>query len=262
MQTIIDYLKNTYHPLSVIICGAYTDESDHTNGKLDALVLIQDGDESHHTKIVDHVPLDVWVCPVCKFRSDLDANKIVRLLDGTIVFDTEHIGEKIKAEAIRHPADRPMKSAEEGNRRDLQCRIYPFGSLERYKYAVVCSSFNGKWILSKHKKRDTWETQGGHIEEGETPLECARRELFEESGIEDADLYPVCDYQGFCPRSCANGAVFLAVVHSLGKLPESEMQEIRSFDTLPPDLTYPQISPKLYAEAEKVLRCLSGEEPS
>ncbi len=117
-------------------------------------------------------------------------------------------------------------------------------------------ALGGKWILSKHKKRSTWETQGGHIEDGETPLECAKRELFEESGIKDADIYPVCDYWGFNCQSCSNGMVFLAVVHSLGELPESEMKETKIFDTLPTELTYPQTSPKLYAEAEKVLRKL------
>lgn len=139
-------------------------------------------------------------------------------------------------------------------RKELQCRIYPLGYLERYKYTVICANYNGRWILSRHKKRETWETQGGHIEEGETPLECAKRELFEESGIKDADLYPVCDYWGFNHRACSNGMVFLAVVHSLGKLPESEMQETKMFDMLPAELTYPQTSPKLYAEAEKMLR--------
>lgn len=47
--------------------------------------------------------------------------------------------------------------------------------------------------------------------------------------------------------------VFLAVVHSLGELLESEMKEIKIFDTLPAELTYPQTSPRLYAEAEKIL---------
>ena len=79
-------------------------------------------------------------------------------------------------------------------RKELQCRLFPLGYLERYKYTVICTSYQGKWILSKHKKRNTWETQGGHIEDGETPLDCAKRELFEESGIKDADIYPVCDY--------------------------------------------------------------------
>ncbi len=139
-------------------------------------------------------------------------------------------------------------------RKALTCRIYPLGYLERYKYTVICSNYQGRWILSRHKKRDTWETQGGRIEPGETPMECARRELFEESGIQNADIYPVCDYWGFNSQACSNGMVFLAVVHSLGQLPESEMKEIRLFDTLPEDLTYPHTSPKLYAQAERKLK--------
>lgn len=141
-------------------------------------------------------------------------------------------------------------------RKDLQCRLYPLGYLQKYKFTVICTNYQGKWILSRHKKRETWETQGGHIEKGETPLECAKRELFEESGINDADLYPVCDYWGFNRQACSNGVVFLAVVRSLGDLPESEMKEIKVFDDLPSNLTYPQTSPKLCAEAKKVLDAL------
>ena len=139
-------------------------------------------------------------------------------------------------------------------RKKLKCRFYPLGYLEQYKYTVICSNYKGHWILSRHKKRDTWETQGGHIEEGETPLECAKRELFEESGIQDADLYPVCDYWGFNHQACSNGRIFLAVVHSLGQLPESEMKEIKLVDTLPAELTYPQVSPRICAKAEELLK--------
>lgn len=145
-------------------------------------------------------------------------------------------------------------------RKALQCRIYPLGYLGRYKCTVICASYDGKWVLSRHKKRSTWETQGGHIEDGETPLECAKRELYEESGIQDADIHPVCDYWGFNTQACSNGMVFLAIVHSFGELPESEMKEIKIFDVLPSELTYPQTSPKLYAEAEKVLKNLLSVE--
>ncbi len=144
----------------------------------------------------------------------------------------------------------------EGLRKVLKCRVFPLNYLPSYKNTVICANYKGKWILSRHKKRDTWETQGGHIEDGETPLEAAKRELFEESGIRDADVYPVCDYWGFNPFRCSNGMVFLAVVHSIGELPESEMQEIGMFDELPDNLTYPQTSPVLYREAEKLLKSL------
>ena len=143
-------------------------------------------------------------------------------------------------------------------RKELKCNVYPLNSFDRYKYVVICSSYQGKWILSKHKERDTWETQGGHIEAGEAPIECAKRELFEESGICDADIYPVCDYVGYNSKSSASGVVFLAIVHSLGNLPQSEMGEVCIFDTLPKNLTYPQTSPVLYGEAEKLLTKLSN----
>ena len=137
-------------------------------------------------------------------------------------------------------------------RKELQCKIYPLNTLKTYKYTVICSYYNGKWVLSKHKKRDTYETQGGRIENGETPLECAKRELYEESGIVDATIYPVCDYVGYNHISSSNGQVFLAVVHSLDKLPESEMCEVRLFEELPNNLTYPNVSPHLYNEAYKL----------
>lgn len=134
-------------------------------------------------------------------------------------------------------------------RKDLKCRLFPLGYLKKYKYTIICSYYKGKWILSSHKKRNTWETQGGHIEDGESPLDCALRELYEESGITDCELYFVCDYFGFNTQGCSNGVVYLAIVHSLGKMPKSEMKEIAMFEKLPSNLTYPYTSPIMYTEA-------------
>lgn len=155
-----------------------------------------------------------------------------------------------KCRELRVDLNTPVTECE-AIRKELQCRLYPLGHLEWYKYTVICSRYKGNWVLSRHRKRDTWETQGGHIEKGETPLACARRELFEESGIQDADLYPVCDYWGFDHQSCANGMVFLVVVHSFGALPKSEMKEIKLFDMLPSELTYSETSPKMFAAQKK-----------
>jgi len=152
-----------------------------------------------------------------------------------------------------------LQTEKENQRKDLQCKLYDLHTLENYEFVVICSFYKGKWILSKHKKRTTWETQGGHIEAGETPLEAAKRELFEESGISDAEIYPVCDYLGYDSKGSATGVVFLANVHSLGIMPESEMKEIGFFDVIPTELTYPNVSPVFYREAEKLLRlkCLA-----
>ena len=73
----------------------------------------------------------------------------------------------------------------------MRCQVYELNSLGSYKYVVVLSEHNGRIVLSRHKERTTWETQGGHIEQGETPLEAAKRELYEESGAVDYNITPL-----------------------------------------------------------------------
>jgi 8-oxo-dGTP diphosphatase len=60
----------------------------------------------------------------------------------------------------------------------MNCKVYELNNLKSYKYVVIIAKYNGKWVLCKHKKRNTWETAGGHIELGETPLEAAQRLIF------------------------------------------------------------------------------------
>ena len=43
-------------------------------------------------------------------------------------------------------------------------KTYPLDSFERYPYVVILSRMEGKFLLSRHKQRTTWEFQGGHIE--------------------------------------------------------------------------------------------------
>ena len=120
----------------------------------------------------------------------------------------------------------------------------PFGSLGNYQYAVILSRFQGSYLLSRKKGRDTWEMQGGHIEPGETPLIAAERELYEETGTVSFTLKPLCDYRGEEPGrdNYGSGAVFEAEISELGELPDFEMEEIRLFEKFPSKLTYPLIT--------------------
>ena len=128
-------------------------------------------------------------------------------------------------------------------------KVCEIGELKHYKYVVIISTFCGKIMLSRHKERTTWETQGGHVEAGETTLEAARRELYEESGAEQYEIWPICDYWAGDEHTGegATGMVFHAEIKELGQMPESEMAEVGFFDVLPKNLTYPQITPELFA---------------
>lgn len=125
-------------------------------------------------------------------------------------------------------------------------RTYDLDTLNPYMFVVIFAKHNGKWVYTRHKKRTTWETAGGHIEFEETPLEAAKRELFEETGALKFNIKPVCDYSSHGRNGYANGQVFYAEVEEFGDIPESEMAEILFSDDYPDDLTYPEILPVLF----------------
>lgn len=131
----------------------------------------------------------------------------------------------------------------------MTCTISPLNTLGSYKFVVNISRYHGKFVLSRHKERTTWETQGGHVEQGETPLEAAARELYEESGAIKYQIRPAFDYITDDGNIKANGMVFITEIEKFGDLPESEIREISFFDRLPENLTYPSITPVLYQAA-------------
>jgi 8-oxo-dGTP diphosphatase len=133
----------------------------------------------------------------------------------------------------------------------MKCIVYKLNELNQYKYVVILSKYQGKILLSRHEKRLTWETQGGHIEKGETPLEAAKRELFEESGAIKFSILPIFDYWAGDEESWANGMVFMADITELSQIPNSEMKEVQSFDELPDSLTYPEITPVIFDNAKE-----------
>lgn len=128
------------------------------------------------------------------------------------------------------------------------------------KFAVIISQSNGKWILCKHKERDTYEVPGGHREAGENILETAKRELQEETGAVKFDIKPLCVYS-VTGKTRVNETgeesfgllCFAEIMEFSGKL-ESEMEKVELMDELPGNWTYPLIQPKLIEKYLQVER--------
>ena len=114
-------------------------------------------------------------------------------------------------------------------------------------------------MICRHKKRNTWEIPGGHREPGESLIQTARRELFEETGAIDAEIQPVCIYavEGDTPVGVGQityGMLFTAKINTMGGKPESEIGEVVCVEELPKDLsqwTYPEIQPLLIQKVRK-----------
>lgn len=117
---------------------------------------------------------------------------------------------------------------------------YPAGWLDDIGFVAIYTRYQGKWVYSWHKRRKSWEHPGGHVESGESPMQAAKRELYEETGIKDCKIIPMWDYEYIWENGEGrnNGRVFYAEVNSLGELPESEMERVELFDTVPDVYTY------------------------
>ncbi len=124
------------------------------------------------------------------------------------------------------------------------------------KFAVIISKTEGKWVLCKHKDRDTYEVPGGHREEDEDILFTAKRELYEETGAIDYDIFPICVYSvKGCTRNGevlneeSFGMLYYANIRSFESELHSEIEKIIITDSLVNEWTYPLIQPRLIEEA-------------
>ena len=119
-------------------------------------------------------------------------------------------------------------------------RNYFLGQLDNIEFVVILTKYKDKWVFCWHKKRESFENPGGHVEKGETPIQAAKRELYEETGITDCEIIPLWDYEQPWDDGIHknNGRFFLAMANSLGELPESEMEKIELFDDVPENFTY------------------------
>ena len=135
----------------------------------------------------------------------------------------------------------------------MEVKFYDEIEDNKLKYAVIASRYEGQWVYCKHKERDTFEVPGGHREQGETIVECAKRELYEETGAVEFELTQIGVYSVVRGDIEAFGMLFFAEISELGKLPDMEIEQVCFFDDIPEKLTYPLIQPKLVEKVSKTL---------
>ena len=139
-------------------------------------------------------------------------------------------------------------------RPQIEVKFYDSINDELLKFAVIISKHKGKWVLCKHKERDTYEIPGGHREENESIINTAKRELTEETGALDFSIIPICVYS-VTGKNRINktgeetfGMLFFAEIESFSDEMHSEIEYIKLFDELPKEWTYPLIQPRLIQE--------------
>lgn len=151
----------------------------------------------------------------------------------------------------------------------IEVKFYDKVSDDLLKFAVIFSTMDGKFVLCKHKERTTYECPGGHREPGESIEETARRELYEETGAKEFNLFPIIVYSVIRKNDDETqkeeesfGMLYYADIKELGALPELEIEQIVLMDklpTAPEDWTYPLIQPKLIEKIMPMIKLIGKQ---
>lgn len=118
------------------------------------------------------------------------------------------------------------------------------------EYVTIATYFRGQWVFCRHKERTTWEIPGGKRKSGESILEAAKRELFEETGATAFQIMPLdqfdVHFESEQESISTTGLLCYAEVEQMSDLPESEIAEVNLASQLPSELTHPEIQPVLW----------------
>ncbi len=144
MDRIIEYIKNKYDPLVIIVYGSFVDGSNNQDSDFDALVISKNHKRFHDTSFVGGIQLDVFVYPDKYFENDYNLEEFKQIYDGKVFLDYENKGLNLKNKIKNYVESKALKTKEEIEENIIWC----LKMLERVKREDTEGAFRFHWLLT------------------------------------------------------------------------------------------------------------------
>lgn len=119
-------------------------------------------------------------------------------------------------------------------------------------FVIIVANYNNsdEWVFVQKNDNNTWELPAGHKKKGESSLEAAQRELFEETGAKEYTMEVLSDYTLVINNEQGVGRIFLAIISKLGPLPSFEIKKRIIAENMPLPHTYPLLQEQMLVYAK------------
>ncbi|MBO2515715.1 MAG: hypothetical protein CW338_00365 [Clostridiales bacterium] len=89
MKEIIDYLKETYHPRSILLYGSFADGLNDDFSDFDCMVIADKKDRKHDDSVIGGVQLDCFIFTPEETEKEEDIEAFLTAYDANIVLDDD-----------------------------------------------------------------------------------------------------------------------------------------------------------------------------
>ena len=113
MHNILEYIKQNYDPVSIIVYGSYADGTNNLNSDFDAMVISKSHAPYHDMTYIDEVQLDVFIYPEAFFEGKYDPELFIQIVDGKVVLDIGDKGLLLQKEIIAYMQAKSCKTPDE-----------------------------------------------------------------------------------------------------------------------------------------------------
>lgn len=104
--------------------------------------------------------------------------------------------------------------------------------------SLVIAMLDGCIVLVYNTARGGWEIPGGKLKEGESQLECAKRELLEETGLISGEMVFICSYLVEKGARLMKGNIFGCEIAAFEPVPDgTETSGVGLFKDCPKKVT-------------------------
>ena len=87
MESIIEYLKKTYRPLSILLYGSYADGTNDGSSDFDCMIIVPEKEKNHDDSVIDGVQLDCFIFTEEQVKDEGDIDAFLTAYDSNIVLD-------------------------------------------------------------------------------------------------------------------------------------------------------------------------------